>query len=205
MNRHVCGVVAFAGVALAGMTATAGVVWNEGVNGDLSGNQALPTGISLNAGVNSVVGLVGGTDTQDWLTFTVPAGFQLTSLALGAYASNDAQGFMGVQAGSSFVGNPFTAAPYMGYGHFGTGAVNGALPPTNLIGADMLAIMSDPTLAPGSQGFTAPLGAGTYTLLIQQLGAGTEYRFDFTLVPGPSGLALGAMGCFGLVRRSRRG
>ena len=204
MNKCAYGVVSLAGIALTGMSAAASVVWNEGTNGDLSGNQALPTGVSLGAGSSSVVGLVGGTDTQDWLTFTVPAGFQLTSIVLGAYASNDAQGFMGIQAGSSFVGSPFAAGSYAGYGHFGTGAVNGPLPPANLIGADMLAIMSNPTLAPGSQGFTAPLGAGTYTLLIQQLGAATEYRFDFTLVPAPSAVSLAALGCAGLVRRGRR-
>lgn len=177
--------------------------WNEGVNGDLSGNQALPTPVTLTANSNTAVsGLVGGTDTQDWLTFTVPAGATLTAITLTSYASSDAQGFMGIQAGSSFVGSPFAAGSYLGYAHYGTGATNGALPPTNLIGADMLPLMGNTTLAAGAAGFTPPLGAGTYTLLIQQLGAATEYTFTFTLTPTPGAAA--ALGLAGLASTRRR-
>jgi hypothetical protein len=198
------GAVVFVLAAVAPVASHAGVVWNEGVNGDLSNNQGAPTSVGLVAGANSVIGVSGIGDTQDWLTFTVPAGMQLSSLVLVSYLSTDPQGFMGVQAGATFVGNPFVAGSYLGFGHFGTGAVNGPLPPTDLVGADMLPIMGDTTLAPGSQGFTPPLGPGTYTLLIQQLGAATEYRFDFNLVPTPGGVAVAALATLGQARRSRR-
>jgi hypothetical protein len=179
--------------------------YNESVSGDLSSNQASPTPVTLTlGGTASVIGTVGGTENQDWITITVPAGAQLTAITLVSYASTDAQGFMGMQAGSSFVGSPFAAGSYAGYAHFGTGAVNGALPPTNLVGANMLPIMADPTLAAGSTGMTSPLGPGTYTFLLQQLGAATtQYQFDFTLTPAPGAAALAGLAALRAVRRRR--
>ena len=156
-----------------------------------------PTPITLSAGVNSVIGTVtGGTDTQDWIALTVPAGFQLSSDVLESYQSTDSQGFTGVQAGSSFVGSVNSTASYLGYSHFGTGATNGALPPTDLVGVDLLPLMgNNVTISAGSAGFTPPLPSGTYTFLIQQLGAATAYQFDYgvTAVPEPTtaGLLLG--------------
>lgn len=164
------------------------VLWDESVNGNLSNNQSTPTPLTAALGTNSVIGTVGGADgTQDWLTLHVPAGMRLDSLVLAAYSSTDAQGFTGVQAGTSFVGSPFTAGSYLGYAHFGTGATNGTLPPTNLVGADLLPIMGSSSTAPGAQGFTPPLAAGDYTFLIQQLGAITTYQFDYdtSAVPTP--------------------
>jgi hypothetical protein len=173
------------------------VLWNEAVNGDLSNNQAAPNQFVLPPGVSSIIGTVtGGTDPQDWVTLTVPPGFALSSLVLASYQSTDTQGFTGVQTGTAFVGSVNSAASYLGYAHFGTGATNGTLPPTNLVGSDLLPIMGNTTLAPGSHGFTPPLGSGSYTFLIQQLGAATDYRFDYTVspVPEPGSLGLSALG-----------
>jgi uncharacterized repeat protein (TIGR01451 family) len=164
------------------------VLWDESVNGNLSNSQSTPTPLTAALGTNSVIGTVGGADgTQDWLTLHVPAGMRVDSLVLAAYSSTDAQGFTGVQSGTSFVGSPFTAGSYLGYAHFGTGATNGTLPPTNLVGADLLPIMGSSSTAPGAQGFTPPLAAGDYTFLIQQLGAITTYQFDYdtSAVPAP--------------------
>ena len=41
--------------------------------------------------------------------------------------------------------------------------------------------MAIPPSAAGATGFTPPLGVGTYTFLIQQLGASTAYQFDFNV------------------------
>jgi uncharacterized repeat protein (TIGR01451 family) len=162
------------------------VLYDEAVSGDLSNNQAAPTPLTLALGTNSVKGTVGGaTGSQDWLTVHVPSGKVLSSLVLATYVSSDSQGFMGVQAGTSFVGNPGTASPYLGYAHYGTGATNGSLPPTDLRGADLLPIMGNTSLAAGSQGFTPPLTGSDYTFLIQQLGASTTYQFDFVVSDPP--------------------
>jgi hypothetical protein len=195
-------------LAFLSSSSRATVVWDESVSGDLSNNQAAPTAITLSSGINSVIGTVGGTDKQDWIALTIPAGFQLSSDVLENYVSNDAQGFTGVQAGSSFVGSVNTPGSYLGYSHFGTGATNGALPPTNLIGVDLLPLMGDNVnISAGSAGFTPPLPSGTYTFLIQQLGASTAYQFDYgvTAVPEPTSIGLlvgGAM--LALRRRTRR-
>src|SRR5262245_24501867 len=174
-------------LAVATSPSAAAIVWNEAVDGDLSNTQGAPTALVLAPGTNAIVGAVAGdTDLQDFVALTVPVGHTLNSITLTAYASPDQQGFTGVQAGASFVGSPFVAGSYAGYAHFGTGAVNGPLPPTNLVGADLLPIMADPTLASGASGLTVPLGAGTYTFLIQQFGDLTAYQFDYEVVPEPS-------------------
>lgn len=185
------------------------VIWDESVNGVLSNNQAAPTALTLASGTNSIVGTVNGaTKAQDWVALTVPAGLELSSLVLAVYQSTDLQGFTGFQKGPNFVGSAFVAASYVGYSHYGTGATNGALPPTNLVGVDLLPLMANPALAAGAQGFTPPLGSGTYTFLIQQLGAVTNFQFDYNVVavPEPSTalLVAGGIAALGTAERRRR-
>src|SRR4051812_43248866 len=104
-------------------------LYDETASGDLSDSQAIPTPLgTASVGTNSVLGTVGGGANQDWLTLHVATGTRLDSLVLAAYSSTDGQGFTGVQRGTSFVGSPFTASSYLGYAHFGTGAVNGSHP-----------------------------------------------------------------------------
>jgi uncharacterized repeat protein (TIGR01451 family) len=163
------------------------VLYDEAVSGDLSNNPSAPTQLTAALGVNSVLGTVGGgTGSQDWLTLHVPAGMVLDSLVLFAYSSADPQGFIGVQSGSAFVGNQNNPSSYLGYAHFGTSATNGNLPPTNLVGDDLLPIMGDTDIAFGAQGFEPPLASGAYTFLIQQLGSNTTYRFDYVTESAPA-------------------
>ncbi|HZZ29119.1 MAG TPA: PEP-CTERM sorting domain-containing protein [Pirellulales bacterium] len=180
--------------------AQAGNTYNESTSTDLSNNQAAPTSFSLTSGTNPVIGNVGAAvgDMQDWIAVSVPSGFQLSSLILHSYISNDVQGFTGFQAGSAFSGNPQTApSAYEGYTHFGTAAQNGVLAAVNLVGQDLLPVMANPADAPGSQGFTPPLAAGTYTFLVQQSGASTSYEFDFGVTAVPEPASLGLMGLAG--------
>ena len=186
--------------------ARAGTLWNESVNGDLSNNQLNPTSLTLVPGTNAVIGTVGGLDTQDWVAVDVPDDYQLSALILRNYVSTDSQGFIGFQFGAGFAGNVYVPTSYAGYAHFGTGATNGALPPTDLTGADLLPLMADPTLSAGATGFTIPLDSGPYTFLIQQLSNSTQYEFDYivTPVPAPSSLALLTLSAAPCLCRSRR-
>jgi uncharacterized repeat protein (TIGR01451 family) len=162
------------------------VLYDESVSGDLSNSQSAPTALAPALGTNSVLGSVGTTSgTQDWLSLHIPAGQQLDSLVLFSYTSTDAQGFTGVQRGTSFVGSTSSPGSYLGYAHFGTGATNNG-PATNLVGTDILPIMGNTTSALGAQGFTPPLAAGDYTFLIQQLGAETQYQFDYHVSLAPA-------------------
>jgi hypothetical protein len=180
------------------------VLWNEASNGDLSNNQAAPNAFTLPFGASTITGTVtgGGVDPQDWVALTVPPGGALTSLVLSSYSSTDVQGFTGFQTGSSFVGSVNTPSNYTGYTHYGTGANNGS-GPVNLVGQNLLPIMADPTQDPGAIGFAPPLGPGTYTFLIQQLGAATNYQFTYTVsaVPEPGSLLLSGMAGLAAISR----
>jgi uncharacterized repeat protein (TIGR01451 family) len=158
------------------------VLYNENVSGDVPGSQSAPAAFTLAAGTNSLIGTIGATDVQDWITLHVPANLKFSSLMLTSYVSGDLQGFIGVQRGTSFVGDSNVPSSYLGYAHFGTGATNGALPPTNLVGTDLLPLMGNNTVAFGSQGFTPPLPSGDYTFLIQQFGLATAYQLDFVTI-----------------------
>ena len=184
-------------VLAAGTTVRADVVWYEVTNGDLSNDPAAPTPITLGPGVSSIIAAVNAdTDPQDWFAITIPAGYQLSTLTLADYDSLDHVAFTGFQAGPTFVGDTTFPPSYMGYTHFGA----------DVIGEDLLTLMSDPNNDPGAQGFTPPLASGVYTFIVQQLGQDSLYQFDFevTAVPGPGGLGvIGVLG-LGMARRSRR-
>ena len=187
-------------------------IYNEAVSGDLSNDKAAPTALTLTPGSNSVIGTVSGFDNgdgQDWVSFTIPTGFVMISYVNSKYDSTDDQGFTGFQFGSSFSGDPFMAISYAGYAHFGTGATNpDGTPPLSTVGVNLLPLMADPSFAPGTTGFTPPLGAGTYTFLIQQGDpVTTRYQFNMNVrsVPEPGSslclLGLGGLAILALRRR----
>src|SRR6478672_987912 len=145
------------------------IIFDEAVSGDLSNDKAAPTALTLTPGLNSVIGTVAGfppagSDPQDWVSFTIPTGFVMTSYVNSKYGSEDDQGFTGFQSGSSFSGDEFVAGNYAGYAHFGTDATNPDLtPPKSTVGVNLLPLMANPSFAPGTIGFTPPLHVGTYT------------------------------------------
>jgi PEP-CTERM motif len=199
-------------IALLAAAPAKAIIYDEAVSVDLSNNQAAPTALTLTPGSNSVIGTVNGfspgTDPQDWVSFTIPTGFVMTSYINSKYVSTDDQGFTGFQFGSSFSGDPFVAGSYAGYAHFGTGATNPDGTPLSTVGVDLLPLMANPTFAPGATGFTPPLTAGTYTFLIQQGNpVTTSYQFDMTVrsVPEPgSSLCLLGMGGLAILALRRR-
>jgi hypothetical protein len=217
MKRGVIVVAMMAVFALLAAAPAKAVVYNEAVSGDLSDDKAAPTALTLTPGVNSVIGTVagfpdfGGTDPQDWVSFTVPTGYVMTSYVNARYTGVDPQGFTGFQFGSSFSGDESDAASYAGYAHFGPLAQNpdGSPNPASTVGVNLLPLMADPSFAPGTTGFTPPLGPGTYTFLIQQGDPSvTGYRFNMTLspsVPEPgSSVCLLAIGTFATLALRRR-
>lgn len=193
--------VAAAACALA-PAVQAATVYDESTSGDLSGNGLTPTFVSLAAGSNVVTGTTGrqnGVVDRDYLSFTVPAGWQLSAITPLPGTSTVAGGlaFIGIEAGAQ-VTTPVTgpATTLLGWHHYAAGdAGNNILP---LIGAGA-----------GAIGFSGALAAGTYSVWIQETGTGTvPYVMEFTLsaVPEPGGawlLLTGAM-ALAVCRRARR-
>jgi hypothetical protein len=215
-NLGIFSVLCAVGLAEIGAYCPAAVIWNQTNNGPLSELPASPTSFTLSAGTNSIIATEGGGSgesgtNQNWVNINIPTGLQLSNLVLASYTSTDAQGFIGVASGSAFAGGEGavnTESSYLGYSHYGTGVSNNGQPTVNLVGDDLLPIMGNNVVdAPGSTGFTPPLPSGSYTFLIQQLGATTNYQFDFDVTsvpePGTIGLAVGGS-VIGLLRRRRR-
>lgn len=204
--------------AFAAVAPVKAIIYDESISGDLSNDKSAPTALILTPGLNSVIGTVagfpefGGTDPQDWVSFTIPKGFVMTSYVNAVFNSADNQGFTGFQFGSSFSGDEFTAGSYAGYAHYGTAANNPDNNPVakSTVGVNLLPLMANPNFAPGTTGFTPPLRAGTYTFLIQQGDPSlTAYQFDMNLrsvtLPEPgSTLCLFAIGSFAVLTLRRR-
>lgn len=150
--------------------------YDEGMDGDISGNQLAPTSIGLDPGSNTITATSVSGD-REYFTVSVPAGFQLSALMVVSYTSVDPVAFIGVQNGTTFTEPPTGTDPanLLGYAHFGTGHV----------GTD---ILDDIGAGVGSQTFTPPLGAGNYTFWAQQTGTNAStYTLDLQLTPVPVG------------------
>jgi hypothetical protein len=192
--------VAAAACALA-PAVQAATVYDESTSGDLSGNGLTPTFVSLAAGSNVVTGTTGrqnGVVDRDYLSFTVPAGWQLSAITPLPGTSTVAGGlaFIGIEAGAQ-VTTPVTgpATTLLGWHHYAPGDVGNNILP--LIGAGA-----------GAIGFSGALAAGTYSVWIQETGTGTvPYVMEFTLsaVPEPGSAWLLLTGAMALVacRRAR--
>ena len=136
-----------------------------------------PTAVSLTSGSNDVIGsVVGNPSDIDYQTINVPTGDELSPIILESFTSTDQKGFIGIQQGTTFT-EPATGtnvANLLGYTHFGPGAGN--------VGLDILPGMGQGRKA---KDFTGPLASGSYTFWIQQLGALTNYDFNFVVRPVP--------------------
>jgi len=194
-------------VALAAAApAWAATVFNEATVGDFSTDGLHPTSLDFQPGSNQIFGTTGRPTTvidRDYITFTVPVGFVWSAvIELPGTQSGGSLSFFGVQAGPQVTVDPngFSAAGLLGWTHYDPSLVNTNLLPA--IGTGGL----------GSDGFTPPLPAGTYSLWIQDFNSGTvSYGFDIQItVPEPGSAALGVaalgilFGIHNLRRRSRR-
>jgi hypothetical protein len=166
------------------------LVYNEAVNGDLSGDSLNPTILNLSAGSNQIIGSTTGNPNldRDFFTFTIPSGRQLSQIILANYAGLDNvapnQGFLAVQAGSQITSLTNTP-PLLG------AALIGAAPGTQ-VGDNVLDNLGASNTVPINNNFfvgfdSGTLGAGTYTFWIQETVGGIQnYNLDFVVVPEPS-------------------
>jgi len=189
--------IALAGLVAAGFahSAAAVTIWDEGLNGDLSGDQAAPTDLTVGLGTNSITGTSQNLD-RDFFTITVPDGARFTQLLLTSFDSTDDLAFFAIQSGPEITGDLFTADDLLGWLH----------PSATFVGTD---ILDDVALGAGAIGFTTPLGPGTYTLWLQQGDPElVTYGFDVIIepvaVPEPSMLMLFVLGLGALAVTRRR-
>src|SRR5206468_1992584 len=101
-------------LAALAVPAAAGVIWDEGTDGDLSTNAAAPTPITFATGSSTIKGTVSGTPLdRDYITFTIDPGKVLTHLWLHTWDPDDI-GFSSFNAGStSFVPSGATNALFL--------------------------------------------------------------------------------------------
>jgi hypothetical protein len=171
--------VVMAASAYPGGDVRAGITYDEATNGDLSGSKTAPTPLTFADGSN----VIKGTTTRnefDLIAVTIPAALRLNAVFLDAMIGNLA--FIAVQSGAVWTENLgadiTTAENLLGWAHFG--------PRNDTLGTDVL---DDMGAGAGAIGFTAPLGAGEYTFLIQQTGGSLvtyEFRFEVSPVPEPA-------------------
>ncbi|MGH1392461.1 MAG: Ig-like domain-containing protein, partial [Trichormus sp.] len=148
--------------------------YNEAINGDISGDRNSPLVLQLIEGTNSLTATSVRGD-REYVTFTVPEGYQLDTLVLAAYESTDDVGFAAVQRGSVFTEPPTgtNVANLLGYSHYGPGL--------DQLGTN---ILDDLGRGEGAIGFTGALPSGEYTFWLQQTGtAATTYTLEFNITP----------------------
>lgn len=173
----------------------AATIWDESVDGNLSTDPGAPTSVTFSAGSNTITGTVGGPgNIGDYITFTLGSDQGLTGLVLLEFDStfgND-RIFHGLNLGpTSFIPSPATQDNFLGGNHVNAFEV----------GTDLLPGLAVPLVG---SGFEVPLGAGTYSYLIQQTDSDpTNYSLDFQVVPVPAALWLfgSALGLLGWYRR----
>jgi hypothetical protein len=193
-RQSLLGLVAAAVLALAPQGAGAISIWDEGVNGDLSGNRLVPTDLGDLAAGSSTVTATSVAGDREYFTLVVPAGHQLDAIVLGSYTTSaNSLSFVGLQSGATFTELPTgtNVANLLGWTHFGAAQVG-------------TSILDDIGLGFGAQGFAPPLPAGAYTFWTQETGASpATYGLDFqvSLVPEPGTALLVALGLAGLAAR----
>ena len=174
-------------------SASADLMWDEAIDGDLSGDYLNPTQL-FTKGVNNHVLFDTVLADREYFTFEIAEGYQLDAIIVDDYVSEDDLAFIAVAAGSVFPTPPDApdVTTLLGYAHFGVLD----------LGNDILQTIGQ---GPGSQTFSGSLGPGTYTWWAQETGpfsAGIDLNFVVTEIPAPGALAL--LGLGGLAARRRR-
>jgi hypothetical protein len=142
----------------------AAIIYNESVNGELSGTIGTPTVIgTLDLGVNNVIGWTVSSPAldRDFWIITIPTGQRLSTVTLRSYTTTDGAGggFLAVYTGTltSIPANTPTGQSQLLGGTL-VGFTAGRLQGDNVL--DDLGVSAT---APNAQKFSGPLPAGTYT------------------------------------------
>jgi len=168
------------------------------VVGDFSDDRLAPTDIGALADGDNVIFATQQGDGQpgerdrDFITFTVPEGKELVALFLDGYVTTEdtAQAFLAIQNGAQVTVDPVTGAPddaenpegpFAGL-VYGGGDVTTDLLPVLLAGG----VVQDGVGFPGFPG--GKLGAGTYTLWMNQGGPQTKVTLRAVLEAVPGGV-----------------
>ena len=163
---------------------------------------------------------VGGVSPNaQYVSFTVPIGYEFTSLKLVNYNSSDLKGFVALQAGDKWTAVPNTSTGALpgalAWHHFGNGGgARSTLCSQNyqqaitLVGVCLTDAAANSDLFASAIGgpIAGPLPAGPYTLWLQQTNTtpvGFTFQATSTAVPAPLPL-LGLGAGFGVSRRLRR-
>jgi hypothetical protein len=159
-------------VASLAVPASAAIVHDESLHGDLSTNDAAPTPLVFAVGSNDILGTVNGSPLdRDYITFTIPPGFALSHLYLRAF-SPDNIAFSSFNSGAtSFIPSGATIGSFLAGIHvFGTD-----------LNQDLMVFFDTRSVTTNSLS-SGSLGPGTYSFLIQQTSAVLQsYRLEFVL------------------------
>lgn len=183
-----------ASAMLVASTAAASV-YNESIDGDLSGDRFNPTMISVDNGLNTVTmqvvdsALPGG--DRDYFTFSIGAGQSIDSIVV-TDAFNPAGGF----DSTAFVGLAFDSIFDFDPDAFtGPGLEGFVLTDMSVVGTESIGALT---------GGLTSLGAGDYSFWVQQTGEDiTELSLAINVVPSPSAMGVLALGGLAAVRRRR--
>lgn len=174
MNKKILLVPLLLLMFMLGNTVFAASSYSESTSGDLSDNGDTPTVLTFSEGDNTVSGSAGrSTDLdRDYFTFSVPDGFQLSSVILESYEFSIGQSFIAVSTGNTMPVDPDANDPtgLLGYLLFSTGDLD----------SDLLPNMGS---ASGTTGFSGPLPSGDYTFWVQETANVISYRLNFVLSP----------------------
>lgn len=203
-KRWLTAAAAAVALGLASSPASATVVWDESISGDLSNSGLTATTVTFGVGSNVVQGTTGhdatGAIDRDYFTFTIGPNQVLSSLNILAGTQTLGLSFIGLQSGTqvTLATNSATAAGLLGWTHYGASDVG-----TNIL--DNMSIAAN-----GSTGFSIPLGPGSYAIWLQEIspGGSVPYAFDFQVASVPEAstwaLLLAGFGLLGLGFRRRR-
>lgn len=178
--------------------ANAQVLWDESVSGDASGDPLAPSDAGVMVlGSNVFTGTINttaGDDPRDYITFVVPAGHSITQLTLLTFDPDNIAWTHFDDGPTSII--PGSADTLLAGAHVAADTPDG----TDLFGNYQT---GSPNLLAGP-GFSGPIGAGTYTFLIQQTSPILQsYSLDFVVVPAPAFAPLAAIGALFVSRRRR--